>query len=169
MRILKFKAKVESELEAEKWERVALMTQEDGGKVITAKEVRLLFKEIEKNGFEASTGIDDGRAEVPEVDMDPIDRELTGVGDADRVGDFSELDENSLDQFMGLEQDFLGQEGGVGETNQVDAKAVKSCGERNVLEVVELEGEARRLTTVAVDESLLVRQGCWTAGAEDSI
>lgn len=169
MRILKFKAKVESELEAEKWERVALMTQEDGGKVITAKEVRLLFKEIEKNGFQVGAGIDDGLAEVPEVDMDPIDRELTGVGDANRVSDFSELDENSLDQFMGLEQDFLGQEGGVGGTNQVDAKAVKSCGERNVLEVVELEGEARRLTTVAVDESLLVRQGCWKAGAEDSI
>lgn len=44
MRILNSKAIVEAELEPDKWERVARMTEEDGGKVMTAKEVRLLFK-----------------------------------------------------------------------------------------------------------------------------
>jgi hypothetical protein len=45
MRILKFKAKVEAELEADKWDRVARLTEADGGKILSAREVRLRFKE----------------------------------------------------------------------------------------------------------------------------
>jgi hypothetical protein len=54
MRILNFKAIVEIEFEPDKWERVARMTEEDREKVMTAKEVRLRFKETERNSFQVS-------------------------------------------------------------------------------------------------------------------
>ena len=88
MRILKFKAKVEAELETDKWTRVANMTEEDGGKVMTAREARLRFKEIERCGIHASAADSDyGMSEVTEADMDAIDRELAGVGDVNSSND----------------------------------------------------------------------------------
>ena len=79
-RILKFKAKVEAELEADKWERVARMTEDDGGKTMTAREIRNRFKEIERNSFRVSAvNSDGGISEATYNHMDSIDRELAGV------------------------------------------------------------------------------------------
>jgi hypothetical protein len=106
MRILNFKAKVEAELEMEKWERVARMTEEDGGKVMAAKEVRLRFKEIERNGFQVrSSNPENNLPDVTEADMDPIDRELAGVGEVDGASGLSDVERSYLDESMSLEQD----------------------------------------------------------------
>lgn len=97
MRILKFKAKVEAELEADKWERVARMTEDDGGKIMTAKEARLRFKEIQDSGLQISgTNSDDEMSEITEADLDSIDRELVGVGEANGYSDLSELEQNDV-------------------------------------------------------------------------
>ena len=101
MRILKFKAKVEAELEADKWERVARMTKDDGGKIMTAKEVRLRFKEIQDSGLQAtSTNSDDEMSEATEADLDSIDQELFGVGEANGCSDLSELEQGDVGKPM---------------------------------------------------------------------
>ena len=119
MRLLNFKAKVEAELEAEKWERVARMTEEDGGKVMAAKEVRLRFKEIERSGFQVSgSNPENNLPDVTEADMDPIDRELAGVGEVDGVSDLSDVEHSDLDESMSLEQDICTEDAHTQELTQ---------------------------------------------------
>ena len=77
------------------------MTEDDGGKIMTAKEVRLRFKEIQDSGLQVSgANSDDEMPEVTEADLDSIDRELVGVGEANGYSDLSELEQSDVDEPM---------------------------------------------------------------------
>lgn len=95
MRLLRLKKEVETDLEADKWERVAQKTTEDGGQVLTAAEARRKYSQIQRSGFtydekREMTDDDDFDLGVTTAvigEMDPLDRELIGVGDGDGDGD----------------------------------------------------------------------------------
>jgi hypothetical protein len=60
---------------------------------MTAKEVRLRSKEIERNGFQVSAANNDNSLpDVTEADMDPIDRELVGVQEVDAAKELSKVE-----------------------------------------------------------------------------
>jgi hypothetical protein len=168
MRILKFKAKVEAELEADKWERVARMSEEDGGKVMTTNEVRLRFKEIERNGFRVSaTNGGGGLPEVIEADMDVIDRELAGVGDLDSVSQLSELEQGDMGESMGLEQEDRGEDGEIEGLTQAEQKLIERFGKASGLQHVEFDIDSRLFEAVTIEEGTLVDEGSSKLGQED--
>jgi len=99
------------------------MTEEDGGKVMAAKEVRLRFKEIERSGFQVSgSNPENNLPDVTEADMDPIDRELAGVGEVDGVSDLSDVEHSDLDESMSLEQDICTEDVHTQELTRVKQK-----------------------------------------------
>ena len=159
MRILKFKAKVEAELESVKWERVAKM-MEDDGRAMTAKEVRLRFKEIEKNGFQVSTPIsDEGMLEFDPADMDAIDRELAGLNDIGNTSDLTESETSDVDMSMdfGRQEDEVDDEmGGLTETEQ---QLIESFGEADPREDAELESNGPLEKVNATEEGALLGEG----------
>jgi hypothetical protein len=168
MRILKFKAKVEAELEADKWDRVARLTEADGGKILSAREVRLRFKEIEKNGFQVSAAnSDDGMPEVTEADMDAIDRELAGVRDVDGSSDLSDLEQSDLDMSMDFEREVREENREVEELTQAEQKLIESFGEANGLDDVDLDREGHLLEALAAEEGTLVGEGISKLDHED--
>jgi hypothetical protein len=148
MRILKFKAKVEAEFEADKWERVARMTEDGGGKAMTAREVRLRFKEIQRNGFQViDANSDDGLPEVTDTDMDIIDRELVGVRGVDDSS-LPDLEHNYVDEPMILEE-HVGDEGTEAEERMGSTKW-SSFGEAGRREDVEIANEAQLVDSAAI-------------------
>jgi hypothetical protein len=139
-RILKFKTKVEAELEADKWERVARMTEDDGGKVMTAKEVRLRFKEIQNSGFQINgASSDDEMPKATEADLDSIDQELVGVGEANGNSDLSELEQSDIGESMDFQPEIDGAGDEIEELSQAAQKFTESVGEANGLGGVEFD------------------------------
>ena len=169
MRILKFKAKVEAELEADKWERVARMTEGDGGQVMTAKEVRQRFKEIERNGFHVSTpDSDDGMSEVNSANMDPVDRELAGLGDCRSTGDLTDLEISVVDDSMDFGGGGVsGVDSEVGELTEEERMLMESFGEVAGLEDAELESSGRPTEVVSAEDGALVDEGNSRLDQED--
>ena len=97
------------------------MTEEDGGKVMAAKEVRLRFKEIERSGFQVSgSNPEDNLPDVTEADMDPIDRELAGVGEVDGMSGWSDAEHSYLDESMSIEQDICTEDAHTQELTEGD-------------------------------------------------
>jgi hypothetical protein len=168
MRILKFKAKVEAELEADKWERVARMTEDDGGKVMTAREARLRFKEIERNGFQVSAAnSDDGLPEVTDADMDAIDRELAGVGDVDGSS-LSGLEQSYVDEPMRPGRDVRGEGSETQGLRLGEQKVIESFGQADGHEDVEIDNEARLIDSAAIEGITVVGEGSSKFVQEDS-
>lgn len=164
MRILKFKAKIEAELEADKWTRVANMTEEDGGKVMTAREARLRFKEIERCSIHASAA--DSDYEVTEADMDAIDRELAVLGDVSSSNDLSDSEQSHVYKSMELERDGH-EEGRAKELTQSGQKFMEIFGEATRLDEVQFDIAGRPVKVVTVEGGALVAEGSLRLGQED--
>lgn len=168
MRILKFKAKVEAELEADKWERIARMTGDDGGKIMTANEARLRFKEIQNSGLQISgANSDDEMSEVSEADLDPIDRELVGVGEANGYSDLSELEQSDVDEPMDFQPGIDGAGDEIEELTQAAQKFIGSVSEANGSVDVELDSEYRFTEAVTADGGSLISEGNFKRGHKD--
>lgn len=168
MRILKFKAKIEAELEADKWTRVANMTEEDGGKVMTAREARLRFKEIERCSIHASAADSDyGMSEATEADMDAIDRELAVVGDVSSSNDLSDSEQSHVYKSMELERDVHEEEGRAKELTQSGQKFMEIFGEATRLDEVQFDIAGRPVKVVTVEGGALVAEGSLRLGQED--
>src|SRR5271168_4626277 len=141
---------VDAEFEADKWERVARMTEDDGGKVMTAKEVRLRFKEIQNSGLQISgANSDDEMPEVTEADLDSIDRELVG-GEANGSSNLSEFEQSDIDESMDFQPEIDGAGDEIEELTQAAQKFIESVGEANGLEDVEPDSGCRFTEAVTV-------------------
>ena len=152
MRILKLKAKVEAELEADKWERVARMTEDDGGKIMTANEVRLRFKEIQNSGLQISgANSDDEMPEVTEADLDSIDRELARGGEANGSSDLSELEQSDIGESVDFQPEIDGAGNEIEELTPAAQKFIGSVVEANDLGDVELDNECLFTEAITVE------------------
>ena len=168
MRILKLKAKVEAELEADKWERVARMTEDDGGKIMTANEVRLRFKEIQNSGLQISgANSDDEMPEITEADLDSIDRELARGGEANGSSDLSELEQSDVGEPIDFQPKIDGAGDEIEELTQAAQKFIESIGEANGLVDVELDSEYRVTEAVTAKGVSLVSEGNLKRGHRD--
>jgi hypothetical protein len=167
-RILKFKVQVEAELEADKWERVARMTEDDGGKVMTAKEVRLRFKEIQNSGLQSSgANSDDEMPEVTEAGLDSIDRELVGVGEANGSSDLSELEQSDVGESRNFQPEIDEAGNEDEELTQAAQNSIESVGGASGVVDVELDSEYRFTEAVTAEGGSLVSEGSLKRGHKD--
>jgi len=105
------------------------MTEDDGGKVMTAKEVRLRFKEIQNIGLQVnSANSDDEMPEVTEADLDSIDRELAGGGEANGNSDLSELEQSDIGESMDFQPEIDGAGDEIEDLAQAAQKFIESVG-----------------------------------------
>lgn len=138
------------------------MTEEDGGMVMTAKEVRLRFKEIEMNDSQVSRNNTDkslpdiSLPDITEADMDPIDRELAGVPEVDGVSESTGVEHGYVDESISLKRDIRMEEVSIEGRTQAEQKLVESFGKVNGMEDVEFDIEGSLAKLVAVGEGLLV-------------
>lgn len=136
------------------------MTEDDGGKIMTAKEVRLRFKEIQDSGLQVSgANSDDEMPEVTEADLDSIDRELVGVGEANGYSDLSELEQSDVDEPMDFQPTIDGAGDETEELTQAAQKFIGSVGEANGLVDVELDSEYRFIEAVTAKGGSLISEG----------
>ena len=144
------------------------MTEDDGGQVMTAKEVRRRFKEIEKNGFHVSTpDKDDGVSEGNPADMDPVDRELAGLGDGGSTGDLTDLETSDVDNLIDFEGELSGVDSEVGGLTEAEQKLIESFEEVADLEDAELKSNGRPEEVFAAEEGALLDEGNSKLGQED--
>ena len=136
------------------------MTEDDGGKIMTAKEVRLRFKEIQDSGLQVSgANSDDEMPEVTEADLDSIDRELVGVGEANSYSDLSELEQSDVGEPMDFQPTIDGAGDETEELTQAAQKFIGSVGEANGLVDVELDSEYRFIEAVTAKGGSLISEG----------
>jgi hypothetical protein len=144
------------------------MTEGDGGKVMTAKEVRLRFKEIQNSGFQINgANSDDEMPEVTEADLDSIDRELVGGGEANGNSDLSEFEQSDIGKSMDFQPEIDGAGDEIEELTQAAQKFIESVGEANGLERVELDSECRFTKAVTVEGGSLISEGSLKRGHKD--
>ena len=128
------------------------MIEDDGGKVMTAKEVRLRFKEIQNSGLQINgANSDDEMLEVTEADLDSIDRELVGGGEANGSSDLSEFEQSDIGESMDFQPEIDGAGDEIEELTQAAQKFIESVGEANGLEDVELDSECRFTEAITVE------------------
>jgi hypothetical protein len=144
------------------------MTEEDGGMVMTAKEVRLRFKEIEMNGSQVSgNNTDKGLPDITEADMDPIDRELAGVPEVDGVGESTGVEHDYVDESMNLERDIRMEDVSIEGRTQAEQKLIEDFGKVNGMEDVEFDIESSLAKLDAVEEGSLVDERGLKLSQED--
>ena len=145
------------------------MTEEDGGTTMTAKEVRLRFKEIERNDLQVSAGnSSDGLSKVTEADMDTIDRELAGVREVGTASESSELEDGDVDESRDLEPELRSEDAEIEGFTQAEQKSIENFGEANTLEGCELDGKGYLYKSIAVKDGALVGEESSKLGQEDS-
>jgi hypothetical protein len=129
------------------------MTEDDGGKVMTAKEVRLRFKEIQNIGLQINSANSDGEMpEVTEANLDSIDRELVGGGgEANGSSDVSEMEQSDIGESMDFQPEIDGAGDEIEELTQAVQKFIESVGEANSLEDVDLDSECQFTKAVTVE------------------
>ena len=133
------------------------MTEDDGGKVMTAREVRLRFKDMERDGFQVSAAnSDDVMPEVTYADMDAIDRELAGVGEAGNASGLSDLEQSDVDESMDFEREVDRAGGEIGGLTLVEQRLIGGFGEANALGDVELDSGGRLVNIVGLGDGTLV-------------
>lgn len=144
------------------------MTEEDGGKVMTARDVRLRFEAIERCDIHASAADTDyGMSEVTEADMDAIDRELAGVRDVNSSNDLSNSEQSHVYKSMELERDVHGEESETKELTQSGQKFMEIFGEATRLDDVQFDIAGRPVKAITVEEGALVAETSLRLGQED--